>query len=134
MTDKLYEGYHADADLPFKKGDRVRVKKGARLFSTHPQKGGYYESYRSQVVTVKHMMRGQTYMPPHITEGERDRLELKGFGEQLAEMDRLRKTDMQAWHNFRIHTRNPRVVWAGTGGYWIEADVNDVEEIEDEAS
>ena len=128
---KIYEGFHEEADLPVKRGDRVRVRKGAKLISTHPKKGGEYEAYRSQVVTVHHIMPGQSY-DGILTESQRGWLETKGFSEQLAEMDRLRTEDQAAWNDYRIHTKNPRVVWAGTGGYWIEADINDVELAEEE--
>ncbi len=127
MTEKkIYEGYCAD--LPFKRGDRVRVKKGATLFSTHPSKDGPYTAYRSQTVVVHHTMPGQSYGYMTITERERYWLETKGYGEQLAEMDRLlEEKKYDEWRDFKIHTQNPRVVWVGTGSYWVEADINDVE-------
>ena len=29
-----------------------------------------------------------------------------------------------------IPVHNPTVVWPGTGGYWMECDINDVEKVE----
>lgn len=28
----------------------------------------------------------------------------------------------------QVHKSNPKVVWAGAGGYWSEADINDIPE------
>ncbi len=129
MAEKLYEGYHEE--LPFKRGDRVRVKKGARLISTHPKKPEPYQAYRSQVVTVHHTMPGQSYSHVTITERERHWLEAKGYSPELEEMDKLYEEErLEEWRAFRIHTQNPRVVWVGTGHYWVEADINDVEPLE----
>lgn len=128
------------ADLPFRRGDRVRVLKGATLVSTNPKKPESYKAYRSQVVTVHHLMPGQSYIAGMINERDRDWLRLKGLGDKLEEMDRLyeelnkdrTKEKHEAWHNYKIHTQNPRVVWVGTGSYWVEADINNVEAVEDD--
>lgn len=79
------------------KGDRVRIKAGAKIWGTHPQyrNGGRHIS-RSRVVSVWRLDEG--YTP--------------------AEGDVLRHTHA---------LRNPQVCWVGTGGYWFYADVNDVE-------
>ena len=131
MPDKIYEGHCSD--LPFKRGDKVRVKKGARLFSTHPKKDGEYNAYRSQIVTIHHTMPGQSYGAFMIRERERLWMEAKGFGPQLEEMDRLiEENRYDELNNFQIHTQNPRVVWVGTGSYWVEADINDVEPVDDD--
>lgn len=34
----------------------------------------------------------------------------------------------------RTRTENPKVVWAGPGGYWSEVDINDVPEAQTESS
>ena len=131
MTKNLFEGYCTD--LPFDKGARVRVNRGARLVSSHPRKDGWYKAQRSQVVTIHHIMPGQSYTDLTISERDMDRLVTKGHGEKIAELKRLREaSDHKALKEFRIHTLNPRIVWVGTGGYWVEADINDVEAIEDE--
>ncbi len=121
----VYEGY---CKVPFDRGQKVRIRKGAMVISTHPQKPDPYPLARSQVVTVHHIMPGQTYDNLTITERDIDWLELKGYGEQLEELFRLREErDIDGLEEFRIHTLNPRVVWTGSGGYWFEADVNDVD-------
>lgn len=132
MNEKLYEGYHPESELPFKRGDRVRVKKGATLTSTHPKKEGPYPAYRSQVVTVHHLLPGMSYHAHHIGERERMHLEVKGFGDKLKALDVLRESDQEAWCNATLPVKNPTVVWVGTGNYWVEADINDVELVEDE--
>lgn len=35
----------------------------------------------------------------------------------------------KGYHGEWQYRTNPSVVWAGTGGYWCEADINDVEQI-----
>lgn len=130
MTNKIYEGYCSE--LPFKRGDKVRVKKGANLLSTHPKKDGPYKAYRSQIITVHHTMPGQSYNQTTVTERERTWLEAKGYGPQLAEMDKLLEEERyDEWRDYKIHTQNPRVVWVGTGSYWVEADINDVEKMDE---
>lgn len=73
-------------------------------------------------------MPGQSYDGMSLSEIDREWLEIKGFGDQLEQLDLLLEDrDLEAARNFKIHSSNPRVVWTGTGGYWFEADINDVE-------
>jgi hypothetical protein len=36
----------------------------------------------------------------------------------------------RTYHGETSPEYNPMVVWAGSGGYWTEADINDVEKVE----
>jgi len=100
---KKIVGFHAPADLPFKAGDKVRIKKGTVLKSMHPQKDNPYEAGRSYTIEVHHVLPGsdKSIFDPDEPEG------------------------------FRHEPyRNPSVRWPGSGGYWVEADINDVEPVE----
>ena len=37
-------------------------------------------------------------------------------------------SDWDPDHDFRVPRQNPRIRWAGTGGYWFEVDINHVPE------
>ena len=104
MPDKpQFIGYHETSALPVKPGDMVRVPKGTLIRTTGPG-DNIIISGKSQRVRVHHMLCGQGVPDghPHI----------------MALRD--------------VTVVNPYVVWAGSGGYWHECDVNDVE-WEDEA-
>ena len=82
-------------DLPIKKGDRVRVPKGVKLRSMHPQRPTEYEAGKSYHVEVHHV---------------------------VVPLFKLKATSNEEWSL----ERDPRVVWAGSGGYWVEASLFDV--------
>lgn len=125
----IYEGYCEN--LPFSRGDKIRIRRGAMVLSTHPDKPDPYPLSRSQVVTVHHTTPGESLSASSLTERDKEWLELKGHGDKLNELYRLcEEDDVDAIDSFRIHTKNPRVVWRGTGKYWFEADVNDVEDVD----
>jgi hypothetical protein len=66
---------------PFSHGDKVRIRKGAKILTTHPS-GRVRFARRSQIVTVNHTLGDDT------------------------------------------------IAWPGTGGYWCDVHVSDVERIE----
>lgn len=74
----------------WKRGDRIRVRKGAMVRSMHPSRCGKYALKRAQVVKIH---------------------------------------DVYRWPDVLPHS----IVWAGSGGYWIEADVTDCELVEPSA-
>jgi hypothetical protein len=80
-----------------KKGVQVRIPAGVTVRTTHPRKDGSYILSRAQVVTVHHSLPGQN----------------------------LPVEDPR--HDPSYPLRNPAVVWPGTGGYWCEVDINEVE-------
>ena len=107
--------------LPIHKGDKVKVKKGVLLWSTHPQKDGWYENGRTRTVTVHHTICGMS-TPKYEVEKYYMDLAERALGEDilLEMLENSKGTDM-------IPVHNPRVVWPGSGGYWVECDINDVE-------
>lgn len=85
--------------LPLCSGDKVTIKKGTPV----TRKGEIKPARRTFTITIHHMLNG--YMP---AASERLSRELNGM------------EPIEGW--------NPRVVWAGKGGYWCEADINDITE------
>lgn len=89
----------------FRRGNRVRIKKGAVVFGTGPhisREGKILE--RSQVVTV------------HDFDG--------GYVDYSGTFHDRRKDDHE---NIRDSVRQARVHWAGAGGYWRWTDASSVE-------
>lgn len=124
-----YEGFYTDGDLPVKPGDKVRIKKGTTLKSMHPSKDGPYESGKMMTITVDHVLNGVS-MPAQELLYRRGRYgeddpTLKGV--DWEEVNNVVQSDL---YNVLIPVQNPRVVWAGAGKYWVEADINDVEIID----
>jgi hypothetical protein len=92
-----------------KTGDHVRVKKGARLYTTHPAykrvheaDGGSYDKIAgtAYVVKVSHENNGWAPYPNHYHD-----------------------------HELKHKLRNQTVHWAGTGGYWFWTDATNVEKV-----
>lgn len=80
------------------KGQRIRVKKGAAIRSAHPgTPQGGVIAARDQVVTVDWAHAGFIDHGRHFSRREEDAM------------------------------RDGEVTWAGTGGYWRRASLNDVE-------
>lgn len=128
-TIKKYEGFCADKNFHIKKGDKVQIKKGTRIKSTHPDYDEKIAS-KNQIVTVNHLLNGVSLSPltPDtkyygITR-EQCEERMNEFraaiqrGEKVTEMD------------FAFHVKNPSVVWAGAGSYWHEVDINEVEKVD----
>lgn len=138
--------------LPVAPKMRVRIKKGTQLRSTHPQRHGTFEAGRTYTVTVHHVLPGQTYTVGSVYDDGRAVLngthwrDLYHLCQSLGIdypygsvkndeclLSELRKTGLlevvEKGHHqsLRLHTQNPKVRWAGSGGYWVEADINDVE-------
>jgi hypothetical protein len=99
-----YVGFHEDADLPVKRGDTVTIPKGTHLRTTHPQMKDRVAA-RTYRVKVDHILPGST--------------------------DTKHEQATEPPYHFivtKVPLTNPSVRWAGTGGYWFEADLNDIPE------
>ncbi len=97
--DGKHVGYHDEGELPFKRGDRVRVRAGAVLHTSLPDPTKReLVNKRTRSITVFRVHNG---MSEHLGYGPR--------GEDL-------------WR----HLDEPAVVWPGAGGYWHYAKMSDV--------
>lgn len=102
-ADGTHTGYHEDAELPIRRGDRVRVRAGAEIWTTLPDPARKrFTLARSRVVTVHSMDCGRSDVAGYAAGGE------------------------PMWR----HLDDPGVCWVGTGGYWHHAKLADVERVE----
>jgi len=133
-----------DAPSGLKKGDRVRVPKGASFTSTHPQrKRGVLT--RAQVVTVHHITDAEVRVVGYYTkyrdgsEGfyfNQNESDLKHLcyrlglpendaGIAMIETEALKHQTDPYGHGTsfecRIQVSPEKVCWPGSGGYWVEA-------------
>ena len=124
-----YLGFFTDAALPVKPGTKVRIKKGTMLKSMHPNKDGRYPLGRTMTVEVHHVLNGvsmtaSALMYDRRRYGDDDPL----FANvDWDEVDRLNEENSPEYYKQMIPMQNPTVVWAGAGGYWVSADINEVE-------
>jgi hypothetical protein len=84
-------------ELPIKPGDRVRIPKGVIVRCNGENK----PAGRTFIVRVNHVLNGYTL----------------DASEQAYQMRHGRTVGPAV---------NPKAVWAGSGGYWCEADINDI--------
>ena len=150
----MYEGYCETKTLPYKRGQMVTILRGTTLRSKHPQKKGPYAATRKQTVKIHHFGCGSTlslgteYVDPDGTtkfyclQRQKDvahygkRLGYEGDTWKPAFIEWLRSKCVRVQrgsgnydgkvYDLKLHYENPTVCWPGTGGYWIEADINDV--------
>ena len=100
MTDsKRFEGFYEDSALPIKRGDTVTILKGTTIHTTMPR-----TEDRTRVAKKTYKIRVD-----HLLNGTSD---IRLVGGQYV----------------TTPTSNPSVRWPGVGGYWFEADINDIPE------
>lgn len=103
MTQR-YVGFHEATALPIKKGDRVTIRKGTVIRTTHPQRSPSYVAGRTYKVTVFAMMSGSSDTKHEWNEAT------------------------QKYDLVKIPRDNPAVEWPGEGGYWCWVDINEIPE------
>ena len=149
----MYVGYHEHSKLPFKVGDVVLLPKGTPVKSTNPARGSYVTN-KEQRVRVAAVGSGQSFPVGTVTHCTglpvNFRWSVSGNDlphlasvlglpyetppEQSAahrEIERVARQNLKPVGNgirfiAEVPTLNPTVRWAGTGGYWCEADINHV--------
>lgn len=150
--DDRYRGYHKKKELPFRPGQRIQFMTGARLRSMHPNylRRGWYEAARSQTISIAHLHPGSNLVLGYlrVKDGEETFTEAT----QLIDIAPLALSFgmEKAWDNYDatiawlrpfcferprggqskakslvLPATSPTAVWSGTGGYWVECDVND---------
>lgn len=122
-----YVGYVDERDLPYQRGDRVVVPRGARVLSTHPVRR-LWVTARRQIVTVDHIIPGVSHNISNMIGLERERY--PGYEEWFALFDAIRNMRLKQnpgklldllyvlENKFTMPISNPIMRWAGTGGYW----------------
>jgi uncharacterized protein YcnI len=113
-----YLGYHHDLKtLPIQPGDTVEVPKGTPFLSTHPKRHKGITG-RTQKVKVRWLNCGND-----ISEGDKEYERRHGRS-----VDHLQCIERKGEKRYVLF--NPVVVWAGSGGYWVEVDINLVKKVE----
>lgn len=99
---KKFEGYCNESSLPIKQGMTVTIKKGVMVKTVYKEAKPAGKTYK---IKVHHILPGHTKV--------------------------YHRQENVAPYNFievRENLENPKLVWAGPGGYWSEVDINDVPE------
>lgn len=130
--DGKHVGYHELSELPIKRGDRVRIRAGAEIWTTLPNPAKKrFVIARSRVVTVHSMDNGQTISSYLYGDAEHKRrareLEAGLSLEESAEKRTEMQQEIADLARGSLHTMPPGVCWVGTGGYWHHAKLADVE-------
>lgn len=131
-SDGTHVGYHEDAELPIRRGNRVRIRVGAEIWTTlpDPERKSFTLS-RSRVVTVHSLDCGQTILASLYgdTEHRRRLRELEGLilREDDVAKRQLMLLEVADLERGLLHRQHPGVCWVGTGGYWHHAALSDVE-------
>jgi ribosomal protein L21E len=108
----------------YNKGDIVLIKKGTTVYLGD---GKTRIAGRTYTVTV-HREASAFRVSAHLAVSDRD-YRAKLAPQQITELETLRDTDFETFSNTWIELTPARVVWAGSGCYWHEANVSDVETV-----
>lgn len=146
----MYRGYQEKSTIPFRKGDKVLIKKGTPIITTRPGKRDLVAK-RTYEVLVNHTLCGRSMRvgtriydandnlsdEHYCFEHKSDRYRaMEMFGTDkikeiplmcLVEKMHRKREDGSLHVGVYIDIDNPTVRWVGSGGYWYEADVNDAE-------
>jgi hypothetical protein len=126
-----FKGFHNDRDLPFTKGQKIVIPVGTPVLNL---KRGNYVTTRKQTITINHFGCGQSFHIGYLVDGKR----VSGSHYNRSDIPLLEGKYGTADLEVLIHhpdavvrdkdiflpTRNPSVLWPGTGGYWSEVDIN----------
>lgn len=136
-------GYHEDK-LPVRAGDTVEIPKGTIISRTFQ---GERRAKKKYTVKVHHTLPGSmreigTYWPDkgefHLNRIEGKYLEpfQRVYGTSnlmdLIFYAVIRETKTYTgvtYHHVYLPIENPKVRWAGSASYWMEADINDVRKV-----
>lgn len=135
-SDGRHVGYHEDAELPIKRGDRVRIRAGAEIWTTLPDPAKKrFSLKRARVVTVHSMDCGST-VSVTLYGDESHKQRVRELEKALAQENSPEKrTQMQQelsdLARGLLHIQPPGVCWVGTGGYWHHAKLEDVDFIKE---
>lgn len=106
------------------RGTTVLIPKGTLINSCHPSKKSYI-SKKDMKVKVHHLMPGQ-----NIPVNDRDyNDQIKNYSQLTGAVCLLGKNNgeiLPRGINATLPISNPSVCWAGSSGYWCEADINSV--------
>lgn len=129
---KFFYGFCEQYELPIKQDDVVVIKKGIMVKTVGRLEKPAGKTYK---VKVNHILSGQSLYIGRMMDNEllnvfdsSDlRIAMKMYGtDDLTILYPMTRVDDNG--HILLHIESPKVVWAGPGGYWTEADINDLDE------
>jgi hypothetical protein len=125
----MYLGFHETSELPIKRGQSLTIPKG----TIYRHRGQLREVKRATTIKVHSVMHGMSLCVGHLYQnGEvhfsfMDRHDPERIKEiyghsNVAELWPLMRVN--EYGSIFLPISNPEVTWAGSGGYWSEADIN----------
>lgn len=112
------------AALSIHQGSEVTLPAGVQVRSTNPARKQYV-TRRSQVVRVHHTLAGQFVSVREALDEFGDTLAARGF--DLTILQKWRLKNAAEYYHLMVQIEEPLVCWAGSGGYWCEAKIRDVQ-------
>lgn len=105
-------------------GKYMKVRSGAKVYSLLK---GHYVLVRAQTVRLSRYRSG-LYVTADMAFNDRDyRVILEERGFDFEQLLALRATNRDAFYNeMRVEIHKPKAVWAGSSGYWVETDIDNV--------
>lgn len=125
----LYRGFHEDNELPIRLGQTIQIPKGTIV----EHRGQLQETKRSYRVRVDHVLNGMSYCVGYwhkptqtahfsfVSRYDRERVKELYGTDDLSQLWPLMSV---RGGNIFLPIINPQVRWAGKGGYWSAADIN----------
>jgi hypothetical protein len=125
----IYRGFHNVSELPIKQGQTLTLPKG----TIYRHRGELREVKRATTIKVHSLQSGRSLCVGRIyKDGEvhfsfmsRNDPELikKVYGHAIME-DLWPLMTVNEYGSVFLPVSNPEVTWAGAGGYWSDADIN----------
>jgi len=122
-----YLGYHDVNSLPIQAGDEVTITKG----TLYKHRGELREARRAKKVRISHVLCGMSECVGHYHNGVvslyiTDRHTLARVQKRYGTTPLTELWPIMSVRDGSIFipVQNPEIVWAGSGGYWSEADIN----------
>lgn len=135
-------------------GDKVTIRKGVTIRSTHPTRSRW-EARRTYSVEIHHMLSAVriavgylgfdaegNVVHESIDDAPREARywlieaygtdDLEKLREHMVESTRYDRPNGTSYCSLMLEVAPPKIVWAGRGGYWCEIPVGEVQESEDD--
>jgi hypothetical protein len=125
----MFLGFYHDSEIPFKAGQVVTLPKGT-LVQTRL---GLVENKRARRVKIDRILNGMSICVGHVYGGGTRVSFQFGYESDIRRCKEIYGTEdlTQLWPLMRVINgsiflpfSNPVIRWAGSGGYWCDADIN----------
>lgn len=108
-----------------KKGSMVRIKKGTKIHTTHPDKRN--EAGRDYVVEVFDVDKPAMITVQLALSEDFYRDLVVKHGANIEELEALQKANSIDYYRRLVAISEAKITWVGSGGYWCHAALADVE-------